>query len=72
METGYRTFAGLIYRFYNSGLVPNLFFADSRGEDLRAGITSVLAGDLWRDGNAFQRMLLNSLTTDAWPERTAG
>jgi flavin-dependent dehydrogenase len=70
MEVGYRTFAGLIYRFYNAAMVANLFFADSTGEDLRSGITSVLAGDLWRDGNAFQRMLLNSLTTDAWPERT--
>jgi len=67
MQIGYRSFAGLIYRFYNAGLVENLFFADSRGEDLRAGITSVLACDLWREGNPFQRMLLNSLSPEAWP-----
>ncbi|MES1208641.1 MAG: NAD(P)/FAD-dependent oxidoreductase [Pseudomonadota bacterium] len=67
MERGYRTFAGLIHRFYNAGLVAKLFFADSRGQDLRAGITSVLAGDLWRDENPFQKILLGPGGPQAWP-----
>ena len=68
MERGYKTFAGLIHRFYNAGLVSKLFFADSRGEDLRAGITSVLAGDLWRGDNSFQKILLGPGGPKAWPE----
>ena len=67
MEIGYRTFSGIIYRFYHAELVHRLFFQDTEGAPLRAGITSVLGGDLWRDDNDFQRMLLNSLSPEAWP-----
>ncbi|HEY7373191.1 MAG TPA: NAD(P)/FAD-dependent oxidoreductase [Polyangia bacterium] len=67
MEIGYRTFSGIIYRFYHSELVHRLFFQDTDGAPLRAGITSVLGGDFWRDDNQFQQMLLNSLSPEAWP-----
>jgi len=67
MEIGYRSFSGIIYRFYHAELVHRLFFQDTEGAPLRAGITSVLGGDLWRDDNDFQRMLLNSLSPEAWP-----
>jgi len=67
MEIGYRTFSGIIYRFYHAELVDRLFFQDTEGAPLRAGITSVLGGDFWRDDNRFQEMLLNSLTPEAWP-----
>jgi flavin-dependent dehydrogenase len=67
METGYRTFSAVIYRFYHAELVQRLFFQPTQGEPLRPGITSVLGGDFWRDDNPFQRMLLNSLTPEAWP-----
>jgi flavin-dependent dehydrogenase len=70
MEIGYRTFAGLIHRFYNSGLVAKLFFADTVGQDLRPGITSVLAGDLWRTENAFQKILLGPGGPQGWPDPT--
>jgi flavin-dependent dehydrogenase len=70
MEIGYRTFAGLIHRFYNSGLVAKLFFADTKGQDLRPGITSVLAGDLWRSENAFQKILLGPGGPQGWPVPT--
>ena len=62
MEIGYRSFAALIYRFYHAELVATLFFPDTEGEPLRAGITSVLGGDFWRDDNPFQEMLLRSLS----------
>lgn len=61
MEVGYRSFAALINRFYNNEMVRRLFFVDTRGEELRSGITSVLAGDLWRPENPFQQTLLRSL-----------
>jgi flavin-dependent dehydrogenase len=67
MEIGYRTFSGIIYRFYHAELVHRLFFQDTEGAPLRAGITSVLGGDFWRDDNRFQEMLLNSLSPEAWP-----
>jgi flavin-dependent dehydrogenase len=67
METGYKSFAALIYRFYHANLVPNLFFPHTDGEPLRPGITSLLGGDFWRDDNPFQQMLMRSLTPEAWP-----
>ena len=67
MEIGYRTFSGIIYRFYHAELVHRLFFQDTDGAPLRGGITSVLGGDFWRDDNQFQQMLLNSLSPEAWP-----
>jgi flavin-dependent dehydrogenase len=67
LEIGYRTFAAVVYRFYHAELVERLFFPETEGEPLRAGITSVLGADLWRDDNPFQQMLLNSLTPEAWP-----
>lgn len=67
MEIGYRTFAAIIYRFYHLELVQRLFFPRTDGEPMRAGITSVLGGDFWRDDNRFQQMLLNSLSPEAWP-----
>ena len=67
MEIGYRTFAAVVYRFYHAELVERLFFQETEGEPLRAGITSVLGADFLRDDNPFQQMLLNSLTTEAWP-----
>jgi flavin-dependent dehydrogenase len=67
MEIGYRSFSGIIYRFYHAELVHRLFFQDTEGAPMRAGITSVLGGDLWRDDNQFQQMLLRSLSPQAWP-----
>jgi len=67
MEIGYKTFAAIVYRFYHAELVERLFFPETEGQPLRAGITSVLGADFFRDDNPFQQMLLNSLTTEAWP-----
>ena len=67
MEIGYKTFAAIVYRFYHAELVDRLFFQDTEGAPLRAGITSVLGGDFWRDDNRFQEMLLRSLSPEAWP-----
>jgi flavin-dependent dehydrogenase len=65
MDRAYRTFAGLIDRFYNSHFAQTVFLgppADSA--ELRRGVMSVLAGDVWRSGNVFQDMLLASRRYD--------
>lgn len=60
MEGAYHAFASLISRFYNTKLVNNLFFGAPPDADMRQGIVSVLAGDVWRTDNSFQNMLSRS------------
>ena len=57
MQKAYDSIGTLIHRFYHSRIVHNLFFAKEPDLELRAGLISLLAGDLWRDGNRFQGML---------------
>ena len=70
MTIGYRSFATLIHRFYHARLVENLFFPSPEAAPLRPGITSLLGGDLWRDDNPFQQMILRSVPEEAWPAAT--
>jgi flavin-dependent dehydrogenase len=70
MTVGYRSFATLIHRFYHAHLVENLFFPSPEAAPLRPGITSLLGGDLWRDDNPFQQMILRSVPEEAWPAAT--
>jgi flavin-dependent dehydrogenase len=60
MRKGYDTFAALVYRFYNTNFVDNLIFGAPDQGRLRAGVISVLAGDVFRNDNDFQDMLLSS------------
>jgi hypothetical protein len=60
MGHAYDVFATLIHSFYHSSLLQDLFFADAQDPLLRKGLTTVLAGDVWRDDNPFQRMLMSS------------
>lgn len=60
MAHGYNVFATLIHSFYHSRLLHGLFFTNDQDAMLRKGLTSVLAGDVWRDDNPFQRMLMGS------------
>lgn len=60
LRTAYAAMASLIHSFYNGGLVDNIFFAAEPDPTLRAGLVSLLAGDLWRTDNRFQQMLLRS------------
>ncbi len=65
MERAYRTFAGLIDRFYNSNFADAMFLGpNTHDQPLRRGIMSVLAGDVWRTGNPFQDMLLAARRTE--------
>ena len=60
MERAYATFAGLVERFYNTRFAESYFLGGDLGEELRRGVMSVLAGDVWRHDNPFQEMLLSA------------
>jgi flavin-dependent dehydrogenase len=60
MKRGYDTFVSLVNRFYNTKFVDNLIFGAPADGSLRSGVISVLAGDIFRDDNAFQDMLLKA------------
>lgn len=58
MDRAYTTFSALIHSFYHTRIIEHLFFHRDPDPQIRAGLISVLAGDVWRDDNDFQRMLL--------------
>jgi flavin-dependent dehydrogenase len=60
VERAYATFAALVYRFYNTRFVYNFILGAPAQGELRAGVTSVLAGDVLREDNPFADMLLRS------------
>jgi len=47
-----------VERFYRYDMVHHLFFEADRSEAIKNDIAALLSGDLWRDDNDFQRMLL--------------
>ncbi|MCA9610733.1 MAG: tryptophan 7-halogenase, partial [Myxococcales bacterium] len=60
MKHGYDVFATMINAFYRKRLLPDLFFTSEQSSELRRGMTSLLAGDLWREDNTFLEMLWRS------------
>ena len=60
MKAGYDIFATLINAIYQRRLLPDLFFAREQSAELRRGMTSALAGDVWRDDNLFVDKLWRS------------
>ena len=59
-ERGYTTFDRLIERFYRPEWVRNVFFASVRDDRLVREFTALLAGDVWRNDNSMQELLLKS------------
>jgi len=59
VDVGYRCFERLVQRFYHGTLGANMLLASDPPPEIRRGLVSVLGADLWRDDNAFQRMLLS-------------
>ncbi len=57
MAVAYRSFHAIAHRFYNTGLLQNFLFAGAPEPDLRAGLISLLAGDMWRTDNRFQDLV---------------
>lgn len=64
MDRAYRTFAALIDRFYHTNFAERMFLSPTDDQPLRRGVMSVLAGDVWREGNPFQDMLLAAKRKD--------
>ncbi len=54
----YETFGSAIHRFYNTRIVDNLFFATNADRETKAGVITVLAGDVWRHDNPYQNGIL--------------
>ena len=61
MDVAYGSVGALIHSFYHTNIIHNLFFAENPDPEIRRGIISVLAGDVWRKDNRFQDMLLRSM-----------
>lgn len=57
---GYTSFATLVNSFYHTSLLHTLFFSAEPNLEWKRGLTSMLAGDVWRKDNVFQDMLLAS------------
>ena len=60
MQRGYDAFSGIIDRFYHTHFIKHFIFGSLREERTEREVTSVLAGDVWRDDNAFQQSLVRS------------
>jgi flavin-dependent dehydrogenase len=60
MDHAYKSVGALVHSFYNTNLVKNIFFAPNPEPELRSGLISILAGDVWRTDNRFQDMLMRS------------
>ncbi len=60
MQRGYSTFSTVIDRFYHTRFIDHFIFGDTPDNSYTAGVTSVLAGDVFRTDNRFQEMLLDS------------
>lgn len=61
---GFRSMQLFVERFYQHDMVRRLFFQADQNESIKNDIAALLSGALWREGNAFQRMLLESRQND--------
>lgn len=59
LRAAYETFGTLIQSFYSTNLAKHFFFYDEPDPGLRAGLISILAGDVFRDDNGFQNALMS-------------
>jgi flavin-dependent dehydrogenase len=66
MERAYESMSALIYAFYHTGVLRSLFFAKRPDPELRSGLISLLALDVWRTDNKFQDMLMRSRQRQSW------
>jgi flavin-dependent dehydrogenase len=60
MGQAYRIFGALIDRFYNSRFASTIFLSETDDIAFRRYVLSVLGGDVWRDDNPFQDMLMRA------------
>jgi flavin-dependent dehydrogenase len=60
MMHAYTAFATLVNSWYHTNLLHTLFFAPEPNLEWKKGLTAMLAGDVFRNDNKFQDMLLAS------------
>ena len=60
MAIAYTAFGSLVGAFYQTRIIENIFFARQPDPAIRQGLITTLAGDVWREDNEFQKMLLSS------------
>lgn len=58
MRSAYVVFGSLIKCFYSTNLVKHFFFHPDPDTELRAGLTTMLAGDVFREDNRFQNSIV--------------
>jgi len=68
MERAYEAMRSLIYAFYHTGFLRHLFFSRRPDPELRAGLISLLALDVWRGDNKFYDALMRSRMRQSWTE----
>ena len=57
-QRAFHSMQPFIERFYRYDMVHHLFFEADRSQAIKNDIAALLSGDLWRDDNDFQQMLL--------------
>lgn len=72
LVAAYETFGTLIRSFYSTNLAEHFFFYDDPDPGLRAGLISILAGDVFRDDNGFQNSLMSGRRRWHLPTAEAG
>ncbi|MFT7464108.1 MAG: flavin-dependent dehydrogenase [Pseudohongiellaceae bacterium] len=60
MERALASFSALLDRFYHTRFGHTVLLGPSERTPMRSGVMSVLAGDVWRDDNPFQELLLKA------------
>jgi len=60
MDRALRSFSALLDRFYHTRFADTVLLGPVAHNSMRRGVMSVLAGDVWRDDNPFQELLLKA------------
>lgn len=66
-----QVFVRMIEKYYHTRWIENMFFASEQPPKTFREITSLLAGDVWREDNQFMNLLLEA-ESDVIPEQLGG
>lgn len=66
-----QVFVRMVEKYYDTHWIENMFFASEQPPKTFREITSLLAGDVWREDNQFMNLLLEA-DSDVIPEQLGG